>query len=141
MYNISQMEKLLCFVWYSSKATWYLHVCCSLKILGWRLHHTFNIWMSVCYVHAHIRQIVGYMYPGTLHSFFINILLKLNINCIYMMNLWILSLYVSIDAWIDCPTVKLLTCSCVQYLILYCLVCYHLVWRIDPLLVTDSPLT
>ena len=45
----------------------------------------------------------------------------------YMMNLRILSLYVPIDPWIDCPTEKLITCSCVQYLISYCLVCYRLV--------------
>ena len=56
-------------VQYSSKATWYLHACCSLKIVRWRLHHAFNIWMGPCYIRAHIRQIVGHLYPPTLHSF------------------------------------------------------------------------
>ena len=62
--------------------------------------------------------------------------MKLNINCIYMMNLQMLSLYVPIDPSIDYPTEKLLVCSCVQYPIPY-----HLVWRLDPLLAIESPLT
>ena len=36
--------------------------------------------------------------------FWINLLMKLNINCIYTMNLQILPLYVPIDPQIDCPT-------------------------------------
>ena len=32
------------------------------------------------------------------------------------MNLQILLLYIPIDPQIDCPTEKLLTCSCMQYL-------------------------
>ena len=57
------------------------------------------------------------------------------------MNLQILSLYASIDSWIDCPTEKLLKCSYMQYLIPYCLVCYRLVWRMDPILGIESLLT
>ena len=69
-----------------------------------------------------------------------------NINCIHMINLWTLSLYVPIDPWIDSPIEKLLTCNCVQYLIPYCLVCYRLVcyrlvWKMDRLLAIESPLT
>ena len=64
----------------------------------------------------------------------INFLMKLNINCTYTMKLWILSVYVPIDHWINCPTEKLLACSCVQYPIPYCLVWYCLVWGMNPLL-------
>ena len=129
-------------VCYSSKATtWYLHLWSSLKFLVWRLHHEFNIWMGARYICALIWQIVRCVYPRMFHSFWINFLMKLNINCIYTMNLQTLSLYVPINPWIDSPTEKLLTCSCVQYLIPFCLVCYYLVWKMDPLLVIKSPLT
>ena len=58
-----------------------------------------------------------------------------------MMNLRTLSLYVPIDPSINSPTEKLLTCSCMQYLIPYCLVCYCLVWKMDRLLVIEFTLT
>ena len=100
-------------IWYSSKATWYPHACCSLKFLMWRLYHVFNIGTGAHYICARIRQIVRRVYPWILHLFWINFLMKLNINCIYMIKLRTLSLYVPIDPWIDSPTEKLLTCSCV----------------------------
>ena len=117
------INNLLAILWYNSKATWYPNVCCSLKILGWRLHHAFNNWTGTRFIRTHIREIVRCVYTRTLHSFWINFVLKLNIDYIYIMNLRILSLYVPIDPWIDCPTEKLLRCSCVQYFIPYCLVC------------------
>ena len=80
-------------------------------------------------------------HPQMFHLLLNKLLMKLNINCIHPMNLRILSLYVPIDPWIDCPTEKLLTCSCVQYLIPCCLVCYHLAWEMDPLLAIESLLT
>ena len=58
----------------------------------------------------------------------------------YMMNLRILSLYVPIDLRFNSPTEKLLTYSCMLYLIPYCLVCYHLEWKMDPLLAIEYPL-
>ena len=109
-------------LWYSSKATWYLHACCRLKILGWRLHHMFNIWMGACYARTRTRQIIGCVHPQMFHLFWMNFLMKFNLNGIYTMNLWILYLYVPSDPWMDCPTEKLLMCSCMQYLMPYCLV-------------------
>ena len=64
--------------------------------------------------------------PQTLHLFWMNILMKINLNNIYLMKLCILSLYISVDPWSDCHTEQLLMCSCMQYLILYCLV-----WRMN----------
>ena len=57
------------------------------------------------------------------------------------MNLQILPMYIPINPQIDCPTDKLLTCSYMQYLIPYCLVCFCLVWRMNSLSVIESPLT
>ena len=48
-----------------------------------------------------------------------------NINSMYMMNLWILSLYVLIDPWIHCPTEKLFACSISNALL------FGQVWRMD----------
>ena len=64
--------------------------------------------------------------------------MKLNINCMYTMNLQILPIYVPIDPKIDCPTEKLLTRSYMQHLIPYCLVCYCLLWRMNSLLAIES---
>ena len=84
---------------YSSKATWYLHKCCWLNYLRWKLHHAFNIWKGIsgkssgmC-THKRYTQFFNKTY---------------NINSIYyMMNLRILSLCFN---W-DCPTEKLFVCS------------------------------
>ena len=103
------LVEVVSYIWYSSQATCYPHVCCRLKILGWRLHHVFNIWTSAHYIRARIRQIIRYVHLRTLHSFWMNLLMKFNLNSIYRMKWWILSLYVPIDPWIDCPTEKLLT--------------------------------
>ena len=139
--TLHQTEWMVHNIWYSSKATWYPRVCCSLKILVWKLHHAFNIWTGTHYICAHIEQIAGVCTHELCTHFWLSFLMELNNNCIYTMNLWILSLYVPIDPWMDHPTEKLLTCSCVQHLIPYCLVCYRLVWRMDPLLAIESPLT
>ena len=48
------------------------------------------IWIGIRYIHACIRQIVKCVHPQMLHSFWINFLMKLNINCIHMMNLQII---------------------------------------------------
>ena len=90
---------------YSSKATWYIHKCCRLNYLRWKLHRAFNIWKGTCYTCAHIRQIIRHVHPQTLYSIFNK---AYNINSIYyMMNLRILSLC---SNW-DCPTEKLFVCS------------------------------
>ena len=67
--------------------------------------------MSAHYIHARIRQ----MSDVCTHAHYI-ILYELlneiyNINSIYTMNLWILSLYVLINSWIHFPTEKLLACA------------------------------
>ena len=103
--------------------------------------HSILILNGAHYIHACIRQIVRHVRLQTLHTFLNKFLMKLNIKCIYMMTLWRLSLYVPIDSWINCPTEKLLPCSCLQYLIPHCLMYYRLVWRMDPLLAIVSPLT
>ena len=128
------------YVRYSSKATWYPHVCWSLKFPLW-LHHAFNFWKGTHYIRAYITQIVRPVYPRTFHLFLNKPLMKLNINCIHTMNLWMLSLYVPINPWVNCPTEKLLTYGCMQYRNPYCLVWYRLVWRLDPLLAIEFPLT
>ena len=128
-------------VQYSSKATWYLHACCSLKFLVWRLHHARSVFERVLVMFTIASGKSPEMYPRTFHSFWINFLMKLNINCICTMNLQTLSLYVPIDPWVESPTEKPLMCSCVQYLIPYCLVCYRLVWKMYYLLAIESPLT
>ena len=91
-------------VWYSSKATWYPHTCCSLNIVGWRLHHAFNIRTGVRYVYTHIRQIVWCVHPRKLHYFVWTLNEHYNINSIYTMNLRRLSLYLLINPWIQCPS-------------------------------------
>ena len=75
------MSKVMSSYGYSSKAIWYSHTCCSLKFLVWRLHHVFNIWTGAHYICAHIRQIIRCVYAQTIHSFWINFLMKLHINC------------------------------------------------------------
>ena len=95
------------------------------EILGWILHDAFNIWTGSHYYRAYIRQIVGAVHPQPLHSFLINLLMKLITNTTYMLGLQILSSCVPINPWNTCPTEKLLMCSCVQYLIL----CYGVGFR------------
>ena len=100
--------------------------------VGWKLHHVFYIWTGACYICACIRQIIRHVHPLMLHSFRINFVMKFNINYILTMNLRIMCLYVPTDPWINCLTDKLLTCSCVKYLMPYCFtVGCRLAWRID----------
>ena len=115
-------------LWYSSNATWYLHACCSLKFLVWRLHHAFNIWTGARYICACIRQIVRRVYQLTFH---------LNVNCIDSIHNKLTNI-VSVCSNRSLNRLsywKLLTYSWVQYLIPYCLVCYRLVWRMDPIII------
>ena len=91
------MHSVASYLRYSSMETWYPHMWCRLKILGWRLHHafsiwTFNIWTGSRYVCAHIRYIIMRVHPRTLHSLWINFLMKFTINSINMMSCMFLSI-------------------------------------------------
>ena len=110
---------------YSSKETWYQHACCSFKILVWRLHYVFNILMGTCYVHAHIRQIVGCVYPQMLHSF-----LNKLFNDYYEYSL---CMFRSILELI----VLLKDCSCA----VACNISFPIVWCAIVLLAIEYPLT
>ena len=65
-------------------------------------------WASITFEPALVISLDMYTHERYIHF---NFWMKLNINSIYTVNFWILSLYVLIDPWIHCPTEKLLTCS------------------------------
>ena len=115
------------YIQYSSWTTWYLHVCCRSNIVGWRLHHAFNVWTGICYIHARIRQIVWHVHPWMLHFFEWTFNETYNINNIYNYTWWTYEhcLYVFIDPWIHFTTEKLLTCSISHVLL------FGRVWRMD----------
>ena len=85
LHPITKLINIVCNLQYSSKATWYPHVCCRLKILRWRLHHAFSIWTGAHYVCA-LMQIIRCVHLQTLHPFWMNFLIKLNINRICVHN-------------------------------------------------------
>ena len=105
------------------------HTCAA----AWNFSCEDYIMHSICTHQANRRAYV----PATFHSFWINFVVKLNINFICTMILRTLSLYVPINPWINSLPEKLLMCSCMQYCIPYFLVCYRLCgkwilyWRLN----------
>ena len=118
-------------------STAYTRMCATrLNIVVWRLHHVFNIWTGISYVCAYIRQIVGHVHLWTLHSFWMNFLMKLIILIVYAWWTYVncLCLFQSILESIILLK-KLFACSMSHALL------FGQVWRMDSSLVIESLLT
>ena len=118
IYSIAQLQSMV-----QLKVILMPHACCRLNIVGWRLHHAFNIeWSPVTFMPTSGKL------SGMCTCEYYIILYKLlneyyNINSIYMMNLQILSLCVLIDPWIHCPSYHGWKAAC---MVCWCLTLHNL---------------